>query len=182
MNKNDDGWQRFEARNHSFEEKILLNFSFKIFQNLRFMKRNLFSVFLFAALFLTSGCDKDSIDFSLQKFTVNDQYVEDSGRFADDAVLRFEIKYACDELDNDYFLDNFQFGYRVNGSREYLLQSDSGMGVQSFGINAVVDLLNIELPAELENVLIVGDKILFFVRATDSCGMSIERQFEVVIE
>ncbi len=146
------------------------------------MKRNLHIYSLLFVLFLLSGCDKDKLNFRLETFKVNDQFVDDDGRYSDDAVLKFEIKFRSDDPDNDYSLEDFDFVYSVNGSHQFELQSDRNMGVNAFSINAIVDLLNIELPADLQNVLIPGDKILFSVRATDSCGMTIERQFEVVIQ
>ena len=138
---------------------------------------------LLLTLLATTGCDKDRIQFYLENFQVNDQYVDNYGKYPSDAILRFNITFRSDDPDDhDYAIENFDFSYGVNGSQYYTIQNDRNMNVDAFSINAVVDLLNLELPDELGDELIPGDKIEFRVWAEDSCGDAIEQIYEVEIK
>ena len=138
---------------------------------------------LFFALCAGTGCDKDRIQFYLDTFTVNDQFVDASGKYGPDAVLRFDISFRSDDPDdNDYAIENFDFTYRVNGSAAFSIQNDQNMNVDAFSVNAVVDLLNLDLPADLGGELIAGDIIEFNIRAEDSDGDIVERAYKVEVQ
>ena len=146
------------------------------------MKQNAFLPLLLG-LFFAVGCDKGRIDFYLDNFTVNNQYVNESGNYTPDAVLDFDIRFRSDDPDDgNYSIESFEFTYRVNNTQTFVIQSDTHMGVDAFSIRATVDLLNLTLPDELCCELIPGDVVEFRMRATDSCGDTLERVFRVNIK
>jgi hypothetical protein len=153
-------------------------------QKISGMKLQLFS-FLFLSIFLTfTACKKDKIEFYIEKFTVNGDYVGQKGTHQADEALLFDIKLSA--LDNDdpsYSIQEFEFRYRVNsGATDYVIQSDFNMDVDAFSVSADVYLPLIELPADLNNELIAGDKIDFEIWARDSNGDEITKSYQVVIE
>lgn len=146
------------------------------------MKQNAFLP-LFLGLLFAVGCDKDRVDFYLDTFTVNNQFVDASGSYTPDAILNFDISFRSDDPDdNDYSIESFDFTYRVNNTQTFVIQSDANMGVDAFSIKATIDLLNLTLPDELCCELIPGDVVTFRVRATDSCGDTLEREYRVNIK
>lgn len=146
------------------------------------MKQSAFFLLLLS-LFAATGCDKDHISFYVDNFTVNDQFVDASGDYTPDAVLRFDIAFRSDDPDDgDYSIESFDFTYRVNGTQSFVIQSDSHMGVDAFSVKATVDLLNLKLPDEFCCELIPGDEVEFRIVATDSCGDTLERTYLVRIK
>jgi hypothetical protein len=147
------------------------------------MKLQLFS-FLFLSIFLgLTSCQKDEIEFFIEKFTVNGDLVGLKGSHLPNESLLFNIKLsAFDNDDSFYSIQEFEFRYRVNNSQDYIIQSDFNMDVDAFSVTADVYLPLIELPADMNNELIAGDVIDFEIWARDSNGDEISKVYRVTIE
>jgi hypothetical protein len=147
------------------------------------MKLQLISLLFLSILLSVSSCKKDEIEFYIERFTVNGGLVGIKGTHKADEALLFDVKLSAYDNDNSFYsIEEFEFRYRVNGSSDYVIQSDFNMEVDAFSVSADVYLPLIELPADLNNELVSGDKIDFEIWARDSNGDEISKTYQVVIE
>jgi hypothetical protein len=147
------------------------------------MKLQLISFAFFALLLSVTSCSKDRIEFYVAYFTVNDQNVGTKGTHSADDVLTFDMKLSLTNPDDyAYGIQDFEFRYKVNGSQFYVIQSDNNMDVAEFTVKSEVYLSLLELPTDLNNELLSGDKIDFEIWARDNTNNELTRSYQVVIE
>ena len=140
------------------------------------------SIFLLLALaLLNTGCEDDPYPLELVRFDTFWIDIDNSGTRTPADEIDFDIRIETTAPDNDdQFITEWDFSYRVNGTFVGVLQSDSGLHSNGLGFNGTASIKNLPLP--FSGGLQPGDQFEFRFYAVDNRGTYVERYYTFTLE
>ena len=144
------------------------------------MKTKSILLLLTLALFQTS-CEEDLFPLELERFDTFWIDIDNSGTRTPADEIDFDIRAVTTAPNNDdQFITDWEFSYRVNGTFVGVLQSDSGLHSNGLGFTGTASIKNLPLP--FSGGLQPGDEFEFRFYAVDNHGTFIERFYTFNLE